>query len=109
MINIKPELQEEYDKYVAINQEDEYSKQVITCGELFMKGIDSNKTLDEALDSAVKGFGLTGYMVGALIETAAHFHQRGDEIKSWWNKRYGGTGEEKGTINPAIVTMKSND
>lgn len=37
----------------------------------------------------------------------SHFHPRGEEFRVYFNKANGGTGEEKGTINPAILTIKT--
>lgn len=108
IMKIKPEFQAEYDKYVEINSADEYSKCVITCTESFGNAIDEGKTPDEAerimLDTE-DGEGLTGYMVGAIMAAVAHFHPEGEKVRVWWNNRYG-VSSEKGTVNPAIVTMK---
>jgi hypothetical protein len=33
-------------------------------------------------------------------------HDKGKEFNNAWNKHCGGSGQEKGTINPAIITIK---
>ena len=107
-MEIKKGLEKEYQDYVAKNSNDGYSKAVIDCGEHFGKALDEGKTPDEAqtiMLATEDGQELTGYMVGALMSAIVHFHPRGEEVKPWWNKECGGTGEEKGTINPAIITI----
>lgn len=108
MKNIKEELQAEYDKYKEINSKDGYSRAVIDCGESFANFVDEGKSFKEAerlmLDTP-EGSELTGYMMGAIMSAMVHFHPRGEEIKVWWNQECGGTGEEKGTINPAILSI----
>ncbi len=104
-MNIKPELKKEYEDYVAMNSNDDYSKECILAGEKFMDAIETGRTFIEALDTAIKGSGLTGFMVGAFMAGVIKFHERGEEIKPWWNKECGGSGEEDGIINPAIITI----
>ncbi len=108
-MKIIEKFKEEYEKYVEINSKDGYSKAVIDCGETFGNLIDEGRSFDEAekmmLETA-EGSELTGYMMGAIMAAVAHFHPRGEEVKAWWNKQYGGTGEEKGTINPAILSIE---
>jgi len=100
---MKQQLQKEYDHYVEINK-DGYSSVVIRAGEVIMKLLDEGKSCEEA-EKGLNGFGLTGYMAGATIQAVVRFHERGDEMKEWWNKHCGGSGEEKGTINPAFITL----
>lgn len=103
----KPGLQEKYDHFAKINSEDEYSKGVITAIDGFAAALDEAKTLDEANDAMCKAEpGLTGFMAGEAMKAIVHFHERGEEVKTWWNIRCGGTGEEKGTINPSILILK---
>lgn len=112
-MNIKKGLEERYAKYVKINSklsEDDngYSKACVDCAEIMGNFIDEGKSFDEAeclmLDTP-DGQELTGFMMGMIMRSLYSFHERGEEIKSWWNKKSGGTGKEKGTINPAIITI----
>jgi hypothetical protein len=48
----------------------------------------------------------SGCSAGFTASIVSHFSPRGKEFQEWWNKRCGGTGNEKGTINPAILTLK---
>jgi hypothetical protein len=103
-MNIKPDLQKEYDHYVKINS-DGYSEAVIIAGEKVMELLDEGKTPEEA-GEGLHGQDLTGFMAGAAIQAVVHFHERGDEVKEWWNNRYG-VKDAKGVVNPAIVTIKT--
>lgn len=103
----KEGLQDKYDNFAKLNSEDEYSKGVVTAIDAFAEALDEGKTPDEADEFMCKKEpGLTGYMVGEAMRAIAYFHPRGEEVRVWSNKRWGGTGEEKGTINPAIITLK---
>lgn len=110
-MKIKQGLESEYKDYIEKNS-DPYSKAVVTCGETFGNFVDAGKTFDEAergmLDTE-DGSELTGAMMGFLMSSACHFHERGDEIKTWWNKRSGGEPDERGVNNPAIITIGENE
>lgn len=102
-MQVKQELQEQYDKYVEINA-DPYSAQVVKSGEKVGELLDAGKTAEEALEG-LKGNDLTGAMAGMAINGVVQFHPRGQELKVAWNKHCGGTGEEGGTIDPSIITI----
>lgn len=102
-MQVKPGLEADYQKYVEINA-DEYSAQCVKSGEKVGALLDEGKTPEEALEG-LKGDGITGFMAGAAINGVVHFHPRGEELKVAWNKLCGGTGEEKGTIDPSIITI----
>jgi hypothetical protein len=103
-MNIKPELKEKYEHYVKINCEDEYSKAVIKAGEAVMTALDDGKTVEDA-HNAIYGKDLTGYMAGAAIQAVCHFHPRGEEMRLWWNKRWGVKEDKGGVVNPAILEI----
>lgn len=104
-MKIKQDLVESYAVYVEENSKDPYSKEVVTRGEMFGNAIDGGKSFEEAESIMVKDSGLTGFMVGALMSACSRYHERGDEIKEWWNKRSGGEPDENGVNNPAIMTI----
>lgn len=105
-MKIKNEREEKYKKYVS-NNTDPYGKAIIDAGEAFGSAVDEGKTFEEAEKIALDTEdGLTGYMVGAMYSALAHFHPRGEEIKDWWNEKFGKPKGEKGTVNPAIFTVK---
>lgn len=103
-MKIKEGLEKEYEEYIRINS-DSYSKAVIDAGESVGNVLDEGKTPEEA-GEVLNGQGLTGYMAGATISAIVKFHSRGEEVRIWWNSKYGVSKEEKGTVNPAILTLK---
>ena len=102
-MNIKQGLEKEYAEYVAKN-DDPYGRCAVRAGESVMKLLDEGKTPEEA-EKGMYGHGLTGFLAGCAAQAVVHFHERGEEFNKFWNKSNGGTGDEKGTINPAIVTI----
>lgn len=107
-MQIKPGLEEKYATYVANNSTDGYSRACVDCGETFGRALDTGSSPETAkviMCATPDGQELTGFMMGAIMSAIVYFHPRGPEVKVWWNKECGGTGEEKGTINPAIITV----
>lgn len=46
-------------------------------------------------------------MAGATANALSHFAKQGEEYRRYWNKQYGiEDSEEKGTVNPAVLTTK---
>jgi len=105
-ITLKEGLEKEYESYVSKNQ-DSYGNEVILVTARVCKLLDEGKTPQEAEDEGIKDSGITGFMAGAMASSIARFHPRGEEFKKFFNKQCGGTGEEKGTINPAILTVET--
>lgn len=93
----------EYADYKAKNS-DPYGSQCVEAGEAVMKLLDEGKTPEEAIEG-LHGLGLTGFMAGAAIAGVCYFHDRGEELKKFWNERHGNA-EAKGVINPAIIEIK---
>ena len=107
----KQGLQEEYDKYVAVNKEDgDYSMGVINAGERVATALGENKSPEEAIEALTEGDGdeLTGYMAGAAIQAVCHFHERGEELRIAWNSRYKVPVEQKGIVNPALAVLNDD-
>lgn len=102
-MQIKKGLEGQYQEYVDKNN-DPYGGQCVKSGEKVGALLDAGKTGAEAI-KGLDGDGLTGYMAGAAIAGVVFFNPRGEELKKAWNIYCGGTGEEKGAINPAIVTI----
>lgn len=104
----KEGMQEEYDKYVSINSEDEYSKACVDAGEVFGTALDEGKTFEEAERAMLDAEeGMTGFMVSVAVKGVAHFHPRGEEVRVWWNER-NGVKADKGIVNAAVFTMEDN-
>jgi len=106
-MTVKDGLEEKYKSYVEVNQ-DSYGHGVVVAGSAVGKLLDEGKTPEEA-EEGMNGKNLTGFMAGAVAGVINYFHPRGEEFNKWWNKDNGGTGEEKGTINPAILTVKEKE
>jgi len=102
-MNIKKELEKEYADYEA-NNEDGYGNACVLAGESVMALLDEGKTPEEA-ERGLHGHGLTGFMAGAAIQGVCHFHERGEEMRVWWNEKHGVSKDKKGVVNPALVTI----
>lgn len=113
-MKIKQGLEETYKKYTTITPDqndpigNEYAQEIVNTAERVGNALDEGKSPEEA-EKECHGHDLTGNMVGMAMEVVVKFNPRGDEMKVWWNKHCGGTGEEKGTINPAIITFKDKE
>ena len=98
-------LEKEWEGYVKKNK-DLYGGAVIKVVERVCKFLDEGKSPEKAESEGIKGSGITGFQAGCMAGAIAHFHPRGNEFRKYFNKVNGGTGKEKGTINPAILTLK---
>jgi hypothetical protein len=108
-IDIIPEKKSDYDKYVANNSKDGYSRGVIDYGEYWAKlmqvEIAKGKVVREVADECQKnlGFlGITGFMYGCAVQGLSQFWIHGEELRKWHNKKYGVSEDTKGVVNPAI-------
>jgi len=103
-ITLKKGLEEEWQKAVNKNK-DGYGKGVIKIVEKVCSELDKGKSPQEAESIGIEDSGITGFQAGAMASMINYFHPRGDEFRKYFNKVCGGTGKEKGTINPAIMTI----
>lgn len=72
--------------------------------------IAKGKTIAECYDYSQKelGFlGITGFQFGCAVSILAQTWKHGEELRSVHNKKYGVSGEIKGTVNPAVITIGS--
>jgi len=107
-MKLKQNIEEKYKKDIEANKSEPYSKCIMDCMEIMGNEIDNGALFDNAEEAMLKtpdGQELTGFMMGAIVSGLAHYHERGDEIKVWWNNKSGGTPDESGVKNPAIVTI----
>lgn len=105
-ITLKKGLEKEWETAVDKNK-DGYGGAVIDVVVSVCAELDKLKSPQEAESIGIKGSGITGFQAGAMASMIKHFHPRGDEFGVYFNKQNGGTGEEKGVINPAIFTIKT--
>lgn len=103
-ITVKKGLEKKYESYVSKNQ-DGYGNSVILVTAKVCKLLDEGKTPQEAEKKGIKGSGITGFMAGAMASAIKYYHPRGDEFNKHWNKKFG-VENSKGTVNPAILTVK---
>jgi hypothetical protein len=117
-MKIKPELQEEYAKYVELNSRDGYSKAVVSFGEAWANLMEELialgrevKDIAEAASHEADTDGITGYMYGTATSALSHFWIHGDALRAWHNRKYvpeeqAASADESGAVvNPAIVTI----
>lgn len=104
---------EEYKEYVSKNSGDGYSRAVIDYSEQWAKLMQSEiakgKTVKECADETQKGLGylgITGFQYGCAVKGLAYFWKHGEDLRKWHNKKYGVSEDEKGVVNPAILTIK---
>jgi len=109
-LEVIPEKQEDYDKFVANNSNDDYSRCVVDYadfwGRLMQLQLAEGKTVADVADetqSKLSFFGITGFMYGCAVQTLSYFWPHGEELRVWHNKQYGHEGE--GIVNPAVMTI----
>ncbi|MCI9434360.1 MAG: hypothetical protein HFI86_03660 [Bacilli bacterium] len=106
---VKPETIEEWLNFVDINTNDGYSACIVKAVISMIKKLDEGISFEEAEHKVyTEELGLTGFMAGAATSALSHFAKNGDEYRKEWNKQYGIDDDEKGTVNPAILTLNKN-
>ena len=109
-MQIKRNMEKEFEKCVEINSHDGYSKGVIDymirwanmMEESISNGYKINNIAEETSHRADTD-GITGFMYGCAVDLLSQFWKYGDQLKIWHNSQYGYEGE--GTVNPAIMTI----
>lgn len=87
---------------------DSYGGAAIKAAAHAMVLLDEGKTPEEAQEIGFKGKDLTGFLAGCAASIVCQAHERGDEFRKHWNKQWGVGEDAKGTVNPAIMTLKSS-
>lgn len=105
---VKPETAEEWLQFADNNSNDGYSVFVVKATISMMKKFEEGISFEEAEQQVYnEELGLSGFMAGATANALSHFAKQGDEYRKYWNKQYGiEDPEEKGTVNPAVLTIK---
>ncbi len=73
--------------------------------------IAKGKTVAECYDYSQKGLGflgITGFQFGCAVSVLSQTWKHGEELRKVHNKKYGVSENEKGTVNPAILTVGVN-
>lgn len=105
---VKPETAEEWMQFADNNTNDGYSVFVVKAVISMMKKFEEGISFEEAEKQVYnEELGLSGFMAGATANALSHFAKNGDAYRVHWNKQYGVEDvEEKGTVNPAILSIK---
>lgn len=108
---VKPETAEEWLQFADNNSNDGYSVFVVKATISMMKKMEEGIPFEEAEQQVYnEELGLSGFMAGATANALSHFAKQGDEYRKHWNKQYGiEDPEEKGTVNPAVLTIKKKN
>ena len=106
LILVKPETAEDWLQFADNNSNDGYSVFVVKAVVSMMKKFEEGISFADA-EHQVYGeeLGLSGFMAGATANALSHFAKNGEEYRKYWNKQYGVSEEEKGTVNPAILSL----
>lgn len=73
-----------------------------------MKKMEEGISFEEAEQQVYdEELGLSGFMAGATANALSHFSKQGEEYRKHWNKKYGiEDADEKGTVNPAVLSIR---
>jgi hypothetical protein len=110
---IHSDKQKDYEKYVATNSTDGYSRVVIDYGEQWAKlmqveiakGRTNIADIADECQKPLSYLGITGFQYGCVVKGLAHFWVFGEELRRWHNKEYGVSEDKAGVVNPAILTI----
>lgn len=104
---VKPGTEEEWMQFADNNTNDGYSVFVVKAVISMMKKFEEGISFEEAEKQVYnEELGLSGFMAGAAANALSHFAKNGDAYRDHWNKQYGvEEAEEKGTVNPAILSI----
>jgi len=104
---VKPETAEEWMQFADNNTNDGYSVFVVKAVISMMKKFEEGISFEEAEKQVYnEELGLSGFMAGAAANALSHFAKNVDAYRDHWNKQYGvEEAEEKGTVNPAILSI----
>ena len=101
---VKEETKEEWKTFVENNTKDFYSCAIV---ERSLYGIIALSKGANCEDLEKYYEDVTGFMAGAIANAISHFSPRGEEYRTYWNKKFGvDDSDSKGTVNPAILTIK---
>jgi hypothetical protein len=103
-----------WDEYVA-NNTDGYGKGIIDYAEAWANLMERRMALGATLEDCAKQAshdadtdGITGFMYGAAVQTLATSWEHGEALRRWHNADYGQP-NAKGTLNPALVTIRTDE
>lgn len=105
---INEETTEDWLQFADANTNDGYSVFVVKAVISMMKKFEEGISFEDAEKQVYnEELGLSGYMAGATANALSHFAKNGEAYRIYWNKQYGVEDDEvKGTVNPAVLTIK---
>lgn len=105
---INEETTEDWLQFADANTNDGYSVFVVKAVISMMKKFEEGISFEDAEKQVYnEELGLSGYMAGATANALSHFAKNGEAYRIYWNKQYGVEVDEvKGTVNPAVLTIK---
>lgn len=95
---------QQWQDWLQVNQ-DPYGFACLEVASKLGKNLDDGMTPADAEKAAVKGSGITGYMMGVVAQAIWTMHPRGDEFKRYFNGEFGADPDANGIVNPAIMTV----
>lgn len=105
----------EWGEFVARNSQDGYSAAIVAFARKWAEIMEPQlaagaKFADIARKAKNEADtdGITGAMYGAAVATLAHFWEYGDALRQWHNGAFGQPNAQ-GTVNPAILTSKTQN
>ena len=112
-MKIRPEMQAEYDRGLANNQ-DPYGKAVYDFAnrwaDMLEAEIEKNNDPEKVINELAKKTshdadtdGITGFMYGCAVSILSDCWVYGEILRKWHNKEYEYDGD--GVVNPAILTI----
>jgi len=117
-MKIKSGLEDEYQKYVALNSGDAYSKGVVDYSEKWADLMEQQLSAGNPLAGIAKQTshdadteGITRFMYGFAVLALARFWEHGEELRQWHNLnvQFKDEGEKAnasgGVLNPACLTI----
>lgn len=104
---IKPETKDDWIEFTENNCNDGYSCCVVRATVDMLKAMENPDCSFKEAENEIfnEKHGLTGFQAGAVASCLSHFAKRGDEFRKYWNSQWGVSEEEKGTVNPAVLTI----
>lgn len=102
----------QYKEVVKINGNTSLGRQIIEFADTWArlmeariaKGDTVAKCAKKTCDLADRG-AMSGYSYGVAVNFLSEVWIHGEELRRWHNIQEGGTGDEKGTINPALFSI----
>jgi len=106
-VPVKFDMKEKWDNQIEMNK-DAYGTEIMMCTALSIRLLDDGGTCEET-ERIWDKRGITGFMAGMVSNLIYLYSERGNEFKSYWNKKFGGTGEEEEVKNPAILIIGDDE